>query len=152
MRRIKQQLSEEDCRTILEKGYRGFLSVIGDGGYPYAVPINYVYADGHIWFHSALEGHKLDAIKACDKACFTLIEDPVREPDDWWYHVRSVVCFGHVRIVTGEEERLFRLRQLGEKYFPEQYDIQADLVKNGPRAAVLDFGIRHMTGKRVREK
>lgn len=152
MRRIRQQLPEEECRSILENGYRGFLSVIGDGGYPYSVPINFVYSDGHLWFHCAVEGHKLDAIKSCDKACFTIISEPVKEPGDWWFHVKSVICFGRVRIVEDEAARMERLRQLGMKYFPEEYDINADLVKNGPHAAVLDFTVEHMTGKRVREK
>ena len=152
MRRFKQELPEQECEDILQKAYRGFLSVIGDGGYPYSLPINFVYADGHIWFHCALEGHKMDALKACDKACFTVIGEPVREENDWGYHVKSVICFGRVRIVSDEAERRARLRQLGAKYFPEGYDIDSDLTKNGPRAAVLDFTVEHMSGKRVREK
>ena len=152
MRRFKQALSAEECQEILAKGYRGFLSVIGDGGYPYALPINYLYADGHLWFHCALEGHKMDAIKACDKACFTVIDEPVREKDDWWYHVRSVICFGRIHVVEDDARRMAMLRRLGEKYFPDGYDIAADMKKNGSRAAVLDLEIEHMSGKRVREK
>lgn len=152
MRRFKQELPEQECQEILTKAYRGFLSVIGDGGYPYALPINFVYADGHIWLHSALEGHKIDAIKACDKACFTVIDNPVKEENDWWYHVKSVICFGRIHLVTDEAEHTARLRQLGAKYFPDGYDIDADMMKNGPRAAVLDFEIEHMSGKKVREK
>ena len=152
MRRFKQELPEQECQEILTHAYRGFLSVIGDGGYPYALPINFLYADGHIWFHCALEGHKMDAIKACDKACFTVIDQPVKEENDWWYHVRSVICFGRVRVISDDAERLAMLRKLGSKYFPEGYDIEADMTKNGPRAAMLDFEIEHMSGKRVREK
>lgn len=152
MRRFRQALPEQECREILAGAYRGTLSVIGDGGYPYALPVNFLYADGHIWFHSALEGHKMDALKTCDKACFTVIDEPVKEADDWWYHVRSVICFGRIWVVTDDAERLARLRQLGAKYFPEGYDIDSDLVKNGPRAAILDFEVDHMSGKRVKEK
>lgn len=152
MRRFKQELPEQECLEILSKAYRGFLSVVGDGGYPYTVPINFLYSDGHLWFHCALEGHKLDAIKACDKACFTVIDDPVKEEKDWWYHVRSVICFGRIHMVEDNVQRLSMLRALGMKYFPEGYDIEADMLKNGPRAAMLDFEIEHMSGKRVREK
>lgn len=152
MRRFRQALPEQECREILAGAYRGTLSVIGDGGYPYALPVNFLYADGHIWFHSALEGHKMDALKTCDKACFTVIDEPVKEADDWWYHVRSVICFGRIRVVTDDAERLARLRQLGAKYFPEGYDIDSDLVKNGSRAAILVFEVDHMSGKRVKEK
>ena len=110
MRRFKQALSAEESIEILKTGYRGFLSVIGDGGYPYAIPINFVYDEGKLFFHSAREGHKLDA-----------------------------------------HERIQRLRQLGSKYFPEQYDLEGDLQRNGPRAEVLEFQIEHLSGKRVKE-
>lgn len=152
MRRFKQALTEQECQEILTRAYRGILSVIGDGGYPYALPVNFLYADGHIWFHCALEGHKMDAIKACDKACFTVVDEPIKEENDWWYHVKSVICFGRVRVVTDEAEHMARLRQFGAKYFPEGYDIDSDMMKNGPRAAVLDFEVEHISGKRVKEK
>ena len=152
MRRFKQQLPDEESTGILESAYRGFLSVIGDGGYPYTIPVNFVCDAGRIYIHCAREGHKVDAVRACDKACFTVTDTPRKEPDDWWYHVRSVVCFGRVRILEDEEEKDRRLRQLGSKYFPEGYDLETDMQRNAPRALVLEFSIEHMTGKRVREK
>ena len=152
MRRFKQQLPEEECLRILDKAYRGFLSVIGDGGYPYTVPINFVFADGRIYFHCAKSCHKLDAVRACDKVCFTVLDEPVREPDDWWYHVRSVICFGRIRILEDPAEKGMRLRQLGGKYFPEGYDLERDMAKNGPQAEVLEMTLEHVSGKSVKEK
>ena len=151
MRRFRQQLSQDECEAILTKTYRGFLSVNGEMGYPYTVPMNFVYDNGHIYFHSALEGHKIDAVRSSPEACFTVIDEPVKEENDWWFHVRSVICFGKVSIIENEDERTARLRQLGEKYFPEEYDLNADLIKNGPRVTVLDFRIEHVTGKKVKE-
>ena len=138
MRRFKQATEPQENITILQTAYRGFLSVIGDGG--------------RVYFHCAKEGHKLDAIRACDKACFTVLDNPVKEPGDWWFHVTSVICFGRVRILSDEAERNVRLRQLGLKYFPETYDLAADMKKDGPHAEILEFTIEHCTGKRVREK
>jgi len=152
MRRFKQALPPEECTAILETAYRGFLSVIGDGGYPYTVPINFVFTDGKLYFHCAREGHKLDAIRSCDKACFTVIDDPVKEPDSWWYHVRSVICFGRIAILESGEEHDRRLVELGKKYFPDGYDIDTDMKRNAPRAEVLKFTIEHISGKKVREK
>ena len=60
MRRNKQQLSRAECEEILRRAASGVLAVSGDGGYPYAVPLSYVYEDGKLWFHCALSGHKLD--------------------------------------------------------------------------------------------
>lgn len=152
MRRFKQQLPEEDCIAILKGAYRGFLSVIGEGGYPYTLPINFVFDEGHIYFHCALEGHKMDAIRACDKVCFTVIDEPVREPGDWWFHVRSVICRGRISTIEDDAEHLSKLKMIGAKYFPEGYDIDGDIRKNGPHAAILDLHVEHMSGKRVREK
>ena len=152
MRRFKQALPEETCYRILENAYRGFLSVNGDGGYPYSVPLNFVFEDGKLYFHCAREGHKLDAIRACNKACFTVLDEPEKEPGDWWYHVKSVICFGRVAIVADERERMARLRSLAGKYFPSGYDTEADIHRNGPNAVVLAFAIDHISGKAVREK
>ena len=152
MRRFKQELPQDECLRILDTAYRGFLSVIGDGGYPYAVPLNFVSVDGKIYFHCAREGHKLDAVRACDKACFTVLDEPVKEPGDWWYHVKSVICFGRICVLSDAEEALQRLKDLGNKYFPENYDMARDLASNGPRALVLEFTPEHISGKRVREK
>ena len=152
MRRSKQALPEEECFRILGNAYRGFLSVNGDGGYPYSVPINFVFEDGKLYFHCAKEGHKLDAIRACDKACFTVLDEPEKEPGDWWYHVKSVICFGRVGIVDDEQERMDRLRSLAGKYFPAGYDTESDILRNGPKAEILAFTIEHISGKAVREK
>ena len=152
MRRLKQELSKKECREILDKSIRGFLSVTGDGGYPYAFPINFLYNDGSLFFHCALEGHKMDAIRSCDKACFSVLSEPVKEPGEWWYNVNSVICFGRIREITDRERHDAILRKLGQKYFPEGYDIDYDMLKNARRAAVLEFTIEHMTGKRVKEK
>jgi len=71
---------------------------------------------------------------------------------DWWYHVKSVICFGRIRVLSDAEEALQRLKDLGNKYFPENYGMARDLASNGPRALVLEFTPEHISGKRVREK
>ena len=74
MRRSKQQLSQEETEAVLTRGTSGVLSVLGDGGYPYGVPLSYVYHDGKLYFHWALSGHKLDAVRACPKASFCVVD------------------------------------------------------------------------------
>ena len=62
MRRKRQQLSEVESIGILQKATAGTLALLGDNDYPYAVPISYVYHERKLYFHSALAGHKVDAI------------------------------------------------------------------------------------------
>jgi nitroimidazol reductase NimA-like FMN-containing flavoprotein (pyridoxamine 5'-phosphate oxidase superfamily) len=152
MRRFKQQMTVEDCVVLLQRVKRGVLAVLGDGGYPYTVPMDFVYNDGHLYFHCAKEGHKLDAIRSCDKASFCVLGEGVKEPDSWWLHFESVVCFGRVYVVEEASRTDALLRLLGAKYFPQGYDMEADMSKNAPNALVLDLQIEHLSGKRVREK
>ena len=81
MRRKCQQLSEEESIGILQKATAGTLALLGDNGYPYAVPISYVYAEGKMFFHSALSGHKVDAIRNCDTASFCVIDKEDVQPE-----------------------------------------------------------------------
>lgn len=152
MRRARQQLTDQECSDILDKAYRGFLSVIGDGGYPYTVPINFYHEDGMIYFHSAKEGHKIDALRACDKACFTALAEPEKEPGDWWYHVKSVICFGRLREVTDPETHDQKLREFGRKYFPGEDLVEEEMRHSAHRAALLELTIEHRTGKIIEEK
>ena len=70
---IRQKLPKDETVAILSSGTYGVLSVIGDNGYPYGVPVNYVYRDGHIYLHAALSGHKVDAMRKNDKVSFTIV-------------------------------------------------------------------------------
>ena len=80
IRRFKQEMPAEECRELLKTQVRGVLSLLGDDGYPYGLPIDYWYneADGKLYFHGAKEGHKIDAIRACDKASFCIHDEGVR--------------------------------------------------------------------------
>ena len=151
MRRFKQQLTNEECAEILRREPRGVLAVLGDDGYPYAVPLDFVYEDGKLYFHGAAEGHKMDAIRRCDKASFCVTERGDAVPGEWWLTVRSVVAFGRVRILEDRDEVLSRVRALGLKYAAPDY-VEKELQKDGKRVQCLELTIEHMTGKRVNEK
>jgi len=151
MRRIKQQTSDEECIDILKNAKRGVLAVLGDDDYPYAVPLNYVYNEGHIYFHCAKSGHKLDAIRKHSKVSFCVLNEGVQEENDWWYHFASVIVFGRIREVPDDDELERYLRLLGSKYFPGAEHLEKEM-KSAPNAVVLDLQIEHMTGKKVREK
>ena len=106
MRRHRQQLSQGDCAAILSRGTSGVLAVAGDGGYPYAVPLSYVYQEGTLFFHCAKAGHKLDALRRCSKASFCVIDQDQVVPPEYTTYFRSVIAFGEVREVTAEARKL----------------------------------------------
>lgn len=99
MRRKRQLLPAEDSIAILKKITSGILALHGDDGYPYAVPVSYVYADGRIYFHTAMNGHKVDSIVRNDKVSFCVVEQDEVKPAEFTTYFRSVIVFGKARIL-----------------------------------------------------
>ena len=152
MRRKRQQLSEEESIEILRKATAGTLALLGDGGYPYAVPISYVYANGKLYFHSALSGHKVDAIRNFDKASFCVIEKDDVQPERYTTFFRSVIAFGRIHIIEDEQEKLETARLLGDRYNPNQEEaLQKELEHGFTRMLMIRFDIEHLTGKQAIE-
>lgn len=152
MRRKRQQLSDEESIGILEKATSGTLALLGDGGYPYAVPISYVYDDGKLYFHSAMSGHKVDAIRACDKASFCVVAQDAVQPKEYTTYFRSVIAFGRIHIIDDEQEKLKTARMLGNRYNPgDDESLQKELEKGLSRMQMLRFDIEHLTGKEAIE-
>lgn len=154
MRRKRQQITDAECEKLLTEERRGVLSVLCESGYPYALPLNFYYekAERTIYFHCAREGQKLDAIRANDKVCFTVMDAGEKRDGDWAYYVRSVVIFGRATLVTEEERKSEKLRRLGEKYFPTAEELEEELRRSSERAQMVAIKIEHMTGKLVHEK
>lgn len=152
MRRIKQQLSDEETINVLKSEKRGFLAIIGDNDYPYNFPINYYYTDNKIIFHSAKEGHFPDSIKKHDKASFAVIDKGTKVENEWYYEYKSVIVRGKIKIITDEEEKINLLTQFGNKYFPTKEHTQEVLDKLFKNTQVMELDIGHMTGKQVLEK
>lgn len=71
IRRKNREIDSDSAKQLLQSSRRGVLAVNGDDGYPYAIPINYLYDDEaqRIYFHGAKIGHKVDALRASDKVC-----------------------------------------------------------------------------------
>lgn len=159
MRRIKQKLSATECEEILANCTSGTLALAGDDGYPYAVPLSYVYADGKIYFHSALTGHKLDAIQRCDKASFCVISEDNVLPEKFTTVYVSVIAFGRIRVIADDAEKRRTITLLADKYSPNM-EVERDKEIDGSfnNMCMLELTIEHMTGKegiertRMREK
>ena len=152
MHRKRQQLTESESISILGNATSGTLALLGDGGYPYAVPISFVYHDGKLYFHSALSGHKVDAISNCDKASFCVIDQDEVHGEQYTTYFRSVIAFGRIRIIEDEKEKLAAARLLGNRYNPNQDEaLQKELDRGLHRMLVLCLEIEHLTGKKAIE-
>lgn len=148
MRRSAQTLSVEECESILRNGSAAVLSVSGDDGYPYGVPISYVYEDGKIYFHCATTGHKLDAIAKNDKVSLCVIGQDEIVQHQYTTYFLSVIAFGRAKLLTDDGERRKALTTLALKYSPDFPDgIKPEIDMKLDRVTCVEITIEHMTGK-----
>ena len=153
MRRNVQQLSQEESEAVLLRGTAGVLALAGDKAFPYAVPISYVYDGEHIYFHSATEGHKIDAIERNPNASFAVIDRDEVIPEKYTTAFRSVIVFGSIRIIGDDTEKRAAVRKLALKYAPDNTEQQhaAEIDGAWSRFCMLEMSIAHMTGKQAIE-
>ena len=155
MRRIGQQISFEECADILRRASSGVLGLHGDDGYPYTVPVSFVYAEGGeglgaIGFHCARTGHKIDAIRRNEKVSFTVIDRDEVMPKERTTKFCSVIAFGRARILEGEEALRRAANAVGAKYSKGFEDLYMQETEDTIRAGTLccvEITIDHMTGK-----
>lgn len=149
MRRVRQQLTAAETEEILNQGSTGILALTGDGGYPYAVPLNYVYEQGKLYFHCGKTGHKLDAIRSTPKVSFCVITQDRVLPDKFNTDYRSVIAFGSARVLDSEDGRLHAIRLLNRKYSSEfPAEGEAAIQRDWNHFLAVEITIDHMTGKR----
>lgn len=151
MRRKRQLLPSEVSVAILERMTNGVLAVHGDDGYPYAVPVSYVYAGGRIYFHTAKEGHKVDAIVRNAKVSFCVVEQDDVRPAEFTTYFRSVIAFGKARVLTDEAEKRAALELLADKYSQGEPGLEAEIEKGFSHLLMVEVEVEHLTGKEAIE-
>ena len=151
-RNKKQILSEDRVNAILEKSTSGVLALIGDNGYTYGVPMSYGYSDGKLYFHSALKGHKVDAIKKHDLVSFTIIETDQVVPAEFTTYYRSVIVFGKIHPINDAEGKREALSVLVKKYSPDYIEEGRTEIEDGLSGVqIFALDIEHMSGKEAME-
>lgn len=154
MRRKKREIDIQAAEALLHSERRGVLAVNGDNGYPYAIPVNYLYdkENRKIYFHGAREGHKADALLVSDKICFTVYGNESVREEAWAPFMQSVVVFGRCHFVTDKTRAMELLRSLAAKYYPDEQTVDEEIQKSGKAAQVFEVEIEHLSGKEVQER
>lgn len=151
--RKNKQLSGDECTRLLEKETRGVLSVIGEGGYPYGMPMNHFYdeRDGCIYFHCGMGGHRLDALRVCDKASFCVYDKGERADGEWALRVKSVIVFGRIEIIDDIQKIVDITTKLCYKFTSDEQYISAEIRDHAHKTLLLKLTPEHICGKLVTE-
>ena len=149
LRRTRQALSPQACADVLARGTSGVLAVAGDGGYPYAVPLSFLYDGGKLYFHCARAGHKLDLLDQNPKASFCVIGQDQVVPEKYTTYYRSVILFGTVRRLTAGEEKRAAILALARRYSPDEpaEKVDAEIARYWDALCMLELTPDHITGK-----
>ncbi|MBQ2650287.1 MAG: pyridoxamine 5'-phosphate oxidase family protein [Clostridia bacterium] len=151
--RKHKQLPEETCIEVLKNETRGVLSVLGDDGYPYGTPMNYWYNEenGRIYFHCGKVGHRLDALRRCDKVSFCVYDKGYIPEGEWAYKVNSVIVFGRMHIIDHQEQIIDIVTKLSHKFTQDDDYIRDEIDKGIAATLLLELIPEHMCGKVVTE-
>ena len=156
MRRFKQLLSKEDCLEILERGTHGVMAIVADDDFPYAVPINYYYnaETNKIYFHGANKGMRWDYMKEQAKVSFCVVDMDQNDPENYSTNFRSVICYGHARVVEDADEYYKALVDLTTKFVEGVHnaeEIARQIEIERAQCGVTAIDIEFMTGKEAIE-
>ena len=153
MRRKRQALTQAQCQAILEQGSCGVLALSGDGGYPYAVPLSYLYHQGKLYFHCAKSGHKLDALRREPKASFCVVAQDQVAPLEYTTLYRSVIVFGRLRELEDDKEKRAAIEALALKYAPQDTPAHREeaIQRDWGPLCVLELTPEHVSGKQGKD-
>ncbi len=153
MRRAHQAISREACIEILKTESRGVLSVIGDDGYPYGIPVSHWYDEkaDRLYFHCGKKGHKIDAIRSCDKVSFCVYDHGWRKEGEWSLNISCVILFGRAVMLEDHEKALEICRNISHKFTDDDEYIEHEILHSGPAVEVVEITPEYMTGKLVNE-
>lgn len=150
----KNALDLKDSLSLLKTERRGVLSINGDNGYPYSVPINYYYEENSnkIFFHSARVGYKVELIRNNSNVCFTVYGNQTIKDESWAPYMSSVVVFGKCHNIEDETKKVETLRKFANKYYPSVDLVNKEIDAAGKGVLMFEIEIEHISGKQVQEK
>lgn len=154
IRKKKNEISIEASKRLLHDSRRGVLAVNGDNSYPYAIPVNYLYDEEgqKIYFHGSRKGHKVDALKICDKVCFTVFGNETIKGESWAPFLQSVVIFGRCHLVNDPLVAEILLKQFAMKFYPNESMVDKEIALTGKGVQMYEIEIEHFSGKEVQER
>lgn len=147
MRRKDKKLTIDESIEILKNNAYGVLSTVSENGYPYGVPVNYIYFNNSIYFHGADKGHKLDNISNDDRVSFCVVGDTKVLPDQFNTKYESVIVFGRVTEVNKDEKSMALIEFL-KKYSEDFMEKGKEYIQEaGKVTKVMKINIDHISGK-----
>ena len=146
---INNQMNDSEVDALLSRMDMGAISTIGEDGFPYTVPVNFVAIDGRVYIHGRRLGEKVDNMKNDPRVCFTVwdrkgYEDCGVAACDTTTVYESVVIRGKVSFIDDPDEKARVLQAIVDKIVPDKKDMD---LKKVPPTLVYMIEPVSVTGK-----
>ena len=145
LRKPEREMSKEFVEAILDGADYGVLFLLTEDGYPYGVPVNFVYHNNAIYFHGGKAGLKYTSALSHPKACFTIVTKHLVLPKQYTTAYQSVIAFGTISFVEDKDEatQVFCDKFVG----PHKEEAKRRINAGLDYMALYKFEIEHITGK-----
>ena len=155
MRKESRAMNSQWALEVMHKAPYITVSFMDEDGKPYGLPLSLASDDDVNWyFHGALEGKKLDAIKAHPEVCLSAVTRclPTVGPKDGSFTLqyKSAIAFGKAEFVTEDAEKIHGLRLVSERFLPQHMDaFEQSISRSLSRTSVVRIKLTEPpTGKR----
>jgi len=155
MRKQSRAMDSQWALEVMHKAQYITVSFVDEDGKPYGLPLSLASDDDVNWyFHGALEGKKLEAIKAHPDVCLSAVTrcTPTVGPKDGSFTLqyKSAIAFGKAVVVTDDAEKTHGLRLICERFLPQHMDaFDQAIARSLSRTAVVRVTLTAPpTGKR----
>ena len=153
IRRTDEAMPEAAAAEVLARGFSGRLATVGPDGWPYIVPLLYLWRDGEIWVHNAgVRGHLRVNVDHEARVCFEVDEPGEvfaygRFECDTSVEYRSVVVFGRIRVVEERDAKVRFFDALMAKYGDPTWRRAAGFYPRLDQITLYSIAVERMTGK-----
>lgn len=152
MRRKDREVSRDEALAALDKAPYGVLSSVDSDGLPYGIPLSLARDGEWLYFHCALEGHKIDNLRAAPGVCITFVGSAEFPEDHFTVVFDSAVVIGTAEEVSGDEEKIHGLRLISERFTPKNmHAFDGEIAKFLKVTGVWKIHIDEITGKRRKQ-
>lgn len=148
MRRKDREMDKAFALSVADKCEYAVLSLITPEGKPYAIPLSVVRDGENMYFHCAMEGEKIDCMRANPNGCMVCVGDTEVQANKFTTKFESAIIKGILSEITDETEKIHALKILCEKFAPTNMaDFDNAIKQSLSRTAIWKMAIDDITGK-----
>ena len=148
MRYEKRKMPRSYAEAVIDTCDFFVMATVGSGNEPYCVPLSMAREGDWLYFHSALEGHKIDNLKHNKRVCISCVGETQIPPGKFTVQYKSAIIFGTAQEIVSKDEKIHALKIICERYTPDNMAAFGEAIERSlDHTAVWKIYIDEISGK-----